>query len=256
MLSAQNRRLERVHELLSPRGRREQGRFAFEGPTLLDEALRSDAELLECYVSESALKAHERSIDALESRGIPTYAIPERAFARLSDLESPTGLLTVATSIEAQPGPLLARSGPVVLLAAVNDPGNAGTLVRTAEAFGAAGVLFGAGGVDPLSPKVVRAAMGSLFRLPFARIESEEVSSAAATAHRPIVAMALEGVSLTQAALDDRAIVAIGNERHGVASWLPHWDAAIRIDQSGPTESLNAAIAGAIVLYELARRRV
>jgi RNA methyltransferase, TrmH family len=125
--------------------------------------------------------------------------------------------------------------------------------VRSAEAFGAAGVLFGRGGVDPYAPKVVRAAMGSLFRLPVASVEADELLAAAAAAGRPVVATAAEGMDLRAAGLPARAIVAIGNERRGVADWLPRWDVLVRIPHVGPTESLNAAVAGSIVLYESAR---
>jgi TrmH family RNA methyltransferase len=148
---------------------------------------------------------------------------------------------------------VLARPGTVLLLAGVNDPGNAGTLVRSAEAFGAAGVLFGRGGADPYGSKVVRAAMGSLFRLPVASVEPDEIVAAAASTGRPLIAADLEGEELGVVGIPPNAIVAIGNERRGVRDWLPRWDRAIRIPQRGAAESLNAAVAGSIVLYEAAR---
>ncbi len=124
-------------------------------------------------------------------------------------------------------------------------------MVRTAEAFGAAGVIFGRGGADPYAPKVVRAAMGSLFRLGIAVAEPDELLAAAAAAGRPVVATATDGEPLSAARLDLHSVVAVGSERHGVGSWLPRWDRAVRIEHHGPTESLNAAVAGAIVLYAL-----
>jgi RNA methyltransferase, TrmH family len=126
--------------------------------------------------------------------------------------------------------------------------------VRSAEAFGAAGVLFGRGGVDPFAPKVVRAAMGSLFRLPVAAVTAGDLLDAAAAAGRPIVAAALEGESLRGADLPPNAVLAVGNERHGVAAFLPRWDRAVRIEQAGATDSLNAAVAGSILLYALSEK--
>jgi TrmH family RNA methyltransferase len=143
----------------------------------------------------------------------------------------------------------------VLLLAGINDPGNAGTLLRSAEAFGAAGVLFARGGVDPFAPKVIRAAMGSLFRLPVAAVAVEELVEAAAAAGRPSVATTLDGEPLATATLPANGIFAVGHERHGVAGFLASWDRAVRIEQASATESLNAAVAGSILLYTLSLRR-
>jgi RNA methyltransferase, TrmH family len=250
-LSPHNPRLAAVRELRTPRGRREAGRFAAEGPTLLEEAARSGLRPREIYATAEALGALDPG--RWEAAGTSVYVIPERAFARLSDLETPSGLLAVfdlpATTVDE----VLARAGPVLLLAGVSDPGNAGTLVRSAEAFGAAGVLFGRGGADPFAPKVVRAAMGSLFRLPVAQAGPDEVLAAASAAGRPIVATDVEGEELGAGALPAGAVLAVGNERRGVRDWLPRWDRAVRIPQRAATESLNAAVAGSIVLYEASR---
>lgn len=250
-LSPHNPRVERVRELRAPRGRREQSRFAAEGPTLLAEAERSGIAIRELYTTAAGLERFDAG--RFEAAGTPVYLVPERLFARLSDVETPSGVLAVCDLPAHDLGAIMARPGPVLLLAGLADPGNAGTLVRSAEAFGAAGVLFGRGGVDPYAPKVVRAAMGSLFRLPVAPVEPEELLAAAAAAGRPVVATAAEGEDLRAGGLPARAVVAVGNERRGVADWLPRWDRLVRIPQAGATESLNAAVAGSIVLYESAR---
>jgi RNA methyltransferase, TrmH family len=250
-LSPHNPRLAAVRELRTPRGRREAGRFAAEGPTLLDEAARSGLRPREIYATPEALAALDPG--RWEAAGTSVYVVPERAFARLSDLETPSGLLAVFDLPATTIADVLARPGPVLLLAGVSDPGNAGTLVRSAEAFGAAGVLFGRGGADPFAPKVVRAAMGSLFRLPVAQAGADEVLAAAAAAGRPVVATDVEGEELGASPLPAGAVLAVGNERRGVRDWLPRWDRAVRIPQRAATESLNAAVAGSIVLYEASR---
>lgn len=250
-LSAQNPRLARVRELRTVRGRDEQGRFAVEGPTLLAEALAGGLALREVYATGAALGRLDPG--AYETNGIPCFVVPERAFARISDVETPAGVLAVFDLPRRSAADVLASAGLVLLLAGVSDPGNAGTLVRSAEAFGAAGVVFGRGGADPFSPKVVRAAMGSLFRLPVATASADEVIAAAEAAGRPLVATALEGEDIRTAGIPPNAILAIGNERRGVRDWLPRWDRAVRIPQRAATESLNAAVAGSIALYEAAR---
>jgi TrmH family RNA methyltransferase len=253
-LGAHHPRLERLRELASPRGRREQGRFIIEGPTLLAEAYRSGLAPREIYLTAEGLAAHRGLLG--NAPAAETFLLADNVFARLSELDTPTGVLAVLDTGLAEVAAVLAKPGPLLLLAGVNDPGNAGTLLRSAEAFAAAGVLFGRGGVDPYNPKVVRAAMGSLFRLPHAVVEAQELLDAASVAGRPIVAADLSGDDLRAHVLPDNVIVAVGNERRGVGDWLPRWDRAVRIPQAEATESLNAAVAGSILLYELARVRL
>lgn len=254
-LSPHNPRIEQVRDLRTARVRRERGLFAFEGPTLLAEARSSGLAIAELYGTERALAEHAGLVAGIEGAGTPVFSVADKTLARLSDVETPTGLLAVARTPESDPATILALPGPVLLLAGINDPGNAGTLLRSAEAFGAAGVLFGRGGVDAFAPKVVRAAMGSLFRLPVASVTAAEAVAAAAAAGRPIVAAALDGEPLAAASLPPRAVYAIGNERHGVAGFFDRWHQTVRIEQAGAAESLNAAVAGSILLYVVSLRR-
>jgi TrmH family RNA methyltransferase len=253
-LGVHSPRIERVRDLRTPRGRREQGRYAIEGPTLIDEAVRSGARIRELYAVPAALAEHA-SVAALESTDRPIFTVAARLYARLSDLATPPGILAVVDIPPVEPSAILARPGTVLLLAGLNDPGNAGTLLRSAEAFGAAGVLFGDGGVDPYAPKVVRAAMGALFRLPVATVSAAWLESRAAELGRPIVAADTAGTDATATALPDDVILAIGNERRGVRDWLSRWDRLVRIPQRDAVESLNAAVAGSILLFLLSRPR-
>jgi TrmH family RNA methyltransferase len=253
-LSPHNPRLERVRDLRAAKVRLELNRFVFEGPTLLEEALRSGLAIEDIFVTDAALRANAALTATAERSGAAVYIVPDRTLARLSDVEPPTGLLAVAELPGGGLAAILERPGVVLLLAGISDPGNAGTLLRSAEAFGAAGAIFGRGGADPFAPKVVRAAMGSLFRLPVASATAEDVLEAAAAAGRPIVAALLAGEPLATAAIPADAILAIGNERHGVAGFLPSWDRAVRIEQASSTESLNAAVAGSIMLYAMSLR--
>jgi TrmH family RNA methyltransferase len=252
-LSNHNPRIERVRELRTARGRREQGRFAIEGQTLIAEARRSHCPIHELYAVPAALAGHPE-IAAFESAHCPIYTLTEKVYARISDLDSPPGLLAILDLPESEPSAILERPGPVLLLAGINDPGNAGTLLRSAEAFGASGALFGRGGADPYAPKVVRAAMGTIFRLPVAAVEAQWLTAAAAAAGRRIVAADLDGDDIRLVDLAASDILAIGNERRGVRDWLEHWDVTVRIPQRGPAQSLNAAVAGSIILYEMSRR--
>jgi TrmH family RNA methyltransferase len=253
-LGLHNPRIERIRELRTPRGRRAQRRFAIEGPTLIAEARRSGIALREIYAVPDRLAEHPE-IAGLESAALPVFTVSTRLYARCSELESPPGVLAVVDLPAGDPQAILAQPGTVLLLAGISDPGNAGTLLRSAEAFGAAGALFGRGGVDPYAPKVVRAAMGSLFRLPVATVDAGWLPGAAKTAGRLIVAADVEGTDVAQASLPPNVLLAVGNERRGVRDWLTGWDLCVRIPHQGPAQSLNAAIAGSILLYVLSRRR-
>jgi TrmH family RNA methyltransferase len=250
-LSPHNPRVQAVRALHTPAGRRAAGQFAAEGPTLLAEAQRSGLRPVEILASETGLARFDSA--AYEADGVPVHLVPDRVLARLSDVETPSGVVAVFALPADDAAALLARPGLVLLLAGVGDPGNAGTLVRSAEAFGAAGVLFGRGGADPFAPKVVRAAMGSIFRLPVATVEAEALLALAQATNRSVVATDVAGEDLHAVGIPAGAIVAVGNERRGVRDWLPRWDRAVRIPQREATESLNAAVAGSIVLYESLR---
>ncbi|HEV7178546.1 MAG TPA: RNA methyltransferase substrate-binding domain-containing protein, partial [Candidatus Baltobacteraceae bacterium] len=134
-------RVQRARELLATKGRRDQMRYAFEGPTLLDEALASKVEIEELFVLERVFEAHP-ILSELEAGGTNVFLVDERTAAKLSDLQTPTGLVATTGIRYATLPEILARPLSLVL-ADINDPGNAGTLLRSAEAFGATGVIFG-----------------------------------------------------------------------------------------------------------------
>ena len=244
-------RLTRVRALQTVKGRREHGLFAFEGATLLGEAERSGLPLEELYVTKAAFEANP-ALAGLEASGVPLFLVDDRAAAKLSDVETPSGIVAVAALRIAPIEALLAAGGVVAVLADLNDPGNAGTLVRSAEAFGCAGIAFGSLGVDPFHPKVVRAAMGSLFRLRTAVAEPADLAAAAAGAGFEIAGLSSSGEPLESAAWTARNAVVIGHERHGLGRWERVCGRLLAIEMSGRAESLNAAVAGSIALYRAA----
>jgi TrmH family RNA methyltransferase len=251
MLGAHNPRLDRVRELRTKKGRREHGRFAIEGVTLLREALRSGVSIEELYGTPAALESSESAREA-ESSGAHIYRVDERTLHRLSDLETPPGLLAVVP-IELLPvSELFAGPGLVLALAGLSDPGNAGTLLRAAEAFGVSAVVFGSGAVEPHSPKVVRSAMGSLFRLKLAVADPEE--TAAAAEGWEITGLASGGHPIEELPWASKSLLVVGQERHGLGPWTGLCSRLAAIPMKGEAESLNAAVAGGIALYEASKR--
>lgn len=245
-LGAHHHRLAAVAALQARKEGWGSGRFAIEGATLVDEALGAGLTIEELYATPAALLRTPRLAE-LEAAGTPLYSIADRAMRRISDLESPPGIVAVVDHAPAALDRLLASDEPVLALA-VADPGNAGTLVRSALAFGVKHIVFGRGGVDPYHPKVVRAAMGALFGVTISFAEGAELVQGARAAHRPVIAVDLDGDPLEQFEFPPRPVLVVGHERHGVRAWLPGRDGAVRIPQEG-VESLNAAVAGSIVLY-------
>jgi RNA methyltransferase, TrmH family len=252
LTGAHAERVTRVRDLQSVKGRKEHRRFVFEGPTLLEEALRSGVVVEELYVSDSVL-ASNATVRQLDERGTPVYVVDDRTLRKISDLDTPTGLVAVSAQ---QPANLEAVLGGrlTLVLADLNDPGNVGTLLRSAEAFGATGAVLGRLGVDPYHPKVVRGAMGSIFRLPIALASPSELALAAARVGAAIVGLATGGTVLASVELGSATALVVGHERRGLGTWeLPGMRLA-GIPMQGDAESLNASVAGSIALYVLAQR--
>jgi len=244
--------IERARALLQKRGRRDQGRYAVEGPTMLGEAIGAGLEPFEIFVTEAKLQ------EAMELAGARfadrLCVVPDRAMARLSDLETPPGIVAVFPIVLDPVDAMLGRGEPVAVLAGVADPGNAGTLLRTAEIFGIGSALFVGEAVEPHNPKVVRATMGALFRMRIGVCGGAELVAAAAQARYTIVATARSGQALPDYRFPQRALIAIGNERHGVSVALPHYDEEIAIPHAGFGESLNASVAGGIIFYAFSQQ--
>lgn len=246
-------RLRAVRALLTNRGRSEQQKFAFEGWTLVDEAQRSGVPLEALYITPAAYQKRP-SIIELENCGTSVYIVDAPELARLSDLETPSGVLAVAAMQLLPVSKLLAGAHHVLLLADLNDPGNAGTLLRSAEAFGIRGVIFGNGGVPPHHPKIVRSAMGSFFRMHVSVASPQRVRAAATRYGFTIVGSDLRGQHIDTVSLSGATILTVGQERRGLAAWGPICDRRISIPMTGAVESLNAAVAGSIMLYEASKR--
>jgi TrmH family RNA methyltransferase len=243
--------LDAVRALRTKAGRTEQGRFAIEGPTLLEEALRAGLVPQAVYATDAMLGA----LAPYPALAALAFSVPERAMARLSDLETPPGIVAVLPLVTESLAALLERGEPALLLAGIADPGNAGTLLRSAEIFGMKAAIFGAGGVDAHAPKVVRATMGAIFRLRIASAGPQQLLEAARRHGYSLVAATRSGTPLADVTFPARTLLAIGNERRGVGSWLPSWDVGVAIPQSGGGESLNAAVAGSIILYAYSQGR-
>ncbi len=245
-------RLAGVRALRSVKGRRDQQRFAFEGATLLAEAVAADLPIEELYATPAAYDSTSL-VRELDKRGTPTFVVEQTSAANISDLTTPNGIVAVAHMQACAVTELFGRGSPILMLADVNDPANAGTLLRSADAFGCAGVVFGRLGVDPYHPKVVRASMGAVFRLTLSVADPPDARAAAARAGVRILGLAANGIRLSEEGWQPPLALLVGHERRGLGRWESLCERVLAIPMVPPAESLSAAVAGSIALYEAAR---
>jgi RNA methyltransferase, TrmH family len=247
-------RLAAVRALRTVKGRRNQHRFAFEGATMLADAAAVGIPITDLYATEDAYESTPLARE-LEGAGTPVFIISESAAASISDLATPTGLVAV-TPVRLQPvEKLFEQARPLLILADLNDPANVGTLLRTADALGCPGVLFGRLGIDPHHPKVARASMGAIFRLEIGVGEPQEAALAAEAAGARILGLSASGIPLEEEGWEGRTALVVGNERHGLGAWEGLCERLLAIPMRGRAESLSAAAAGSIALYEASRKR-
>jgi RNA methyltransferase, TrmH family len=233
------------------------GCCAIEGLRIIEEAIRSGLKFRAVFFSTAARSKAERLLPQLGAH-VQTVILPDKLFATAVPSEAPQGVAALARCRTFALEDILARleAGPVLAVAGLQDPGNLGTIVRSAEAFGAAGMLLGEGTVSPFNPKAVRASAGSVFRLPVVRVKMSEVLGALRDRGVRLVATSShKGTPLPEASLAGPVAIFIGSEGAGLARDLIAEMEVLAIPHSPRVESLNAGIAASIVLYEVARQR-
>ena len=246
--SRQNALMTHIRKLNSSRAyRRENGEYLCDGVKLLEEALKWNAPLKTVVFAEGA------EVPALPGSA-RTVCVPADVMRSISPMETPQGaLFTVA--LPKDPLPETLTGAHYLVLDGVQDPGNVGTILRTADAFDCDGVFLVNACADPYSPKTVRATMGAVFRRPVYQCTLNELCALLAESGLPLYGTALrdDTVSLRETDLS-RAAVAVGSEGRGLSEEvLARCEKTIKIPMSPRCESLNAAIAAGVVLWEMYR---
>lgn len=254
LTSVKNPLVQRMRTLKSAKGREAEGQMLIEGEKMIREALGAGLVPGDVLIDEGILAQLNDLIKMLETAGAKLYQVPYRILEAVSDTVTPSGVCASFT-----PPKKLDLSQPparIVALDGVQDPGNAGTIWRTADAAGFGGMLLGAGSAEPTNPKVVRATMGSCFRLPAQKVPdlAQALAQLKADGYQ-IVATSLDGQDIYQRdALGEKIVLVIGSEAHGIrADVLALSDVRLKLPMRGGAESLNAAVAAGIILYELTR---
>jgi RNA methyltransferase, TrmH family len=253
--SRQNSRVKELRASLSSGARSESGRVGIEGEHLLLEAVRSGVEIATVFFRSREEALLDRiGLDARVDR----VELAAEIFASAVTTESPQGIAAlVVPRVFSLDDALVGESPLVVIAAGLQDPGNLGALIRSAEAFGASGVITLPGTVSQWNAKAMRASSGSVFRLPvMAATEDEVFSRLRFLRIRVLAAVVEQGVTAGESELVGPVALLIGNEGRGLSpELLARADGRITIPYPGPVESLNAAIAGSVLLYEASRQR-
>ena len=257
-----NALVKEIRQAFAHAERTPEGDCAIEGLRIVEEAIRSGLRFRTILFRESAHNLAERLMPQIGSH-VETLLLPDRVFDGAVQTESPQGVAALVKLPDFTIDDVLERLqiGPVIVVVGLQDPGNLGTLLRSAEAFGTAGLVLGEGTVSPINSKVIRASAGSIFRLPIvvekkagaldevtARLRKENVRLIATSSHK--------GTPIDQANLAGPCAVFIGSEGSGLPrNVMAQVDELIAIPHTPQVESLNAGVAGSIVLYEAARQR-
>jgi RNA methyltransferase, TrmH family len=251
--SRQNARVKELRAALGRSGRTSSGLVAIEGEHLVAEAMRSHLRFSSIFLRDGYTPHIELPEDA------DHLLLTPDVFASAVATEQPQGIAALvhppafsAETIFHSPTPL------ILILGGLQDPGNVGTLLRSAEAFGSSGVLLLPGTASPWNPKALRASAGSAFRVPAIAVTEDEALDLLARNNIPaIAAVARDGMAIDEASLAGACALLIGNEGAGLSNKLIAAAARrVTITMPGEIESLNAAIAGSLLLYEASRQRV
>jgi TrmH family RNA methyltransferase len=260
--SRTNPRVKQLRAAFAGHARLSGGLVAIEGEHLLFEAMRAGLAFKTIFASES------RELPEWTPRSVELIRLTDEVFASVVDTQSPQGLaaLFVPPVWKMDDGLASGRSNALFLIAAgLQDPGNLGTLIRSAEAFGVTAVLTTAGTVSEWNQKALRASAGSVFRMPVISVGAEDIVALKSRGVRLFAAVAPRAdseselnapVQIGAADLTQSCALMVGNEGAGISEeWLRLADARVTIPTPGRVESLNAAVAGSLLLYEASRQR-
>lgn len=263
-LSAGNPRVKRLRRLSHDRAARDhEGVFVIEGPKLLDVALRAGVAVEAIFVEQhrTVSPSDPASVESLvlrgEATGAEVHELSSGGLRGVVDASTPQPVAAVARTPAASIDRILAAD-LVIVLVGLADPGNAGTVVRTAEAAGAGGVVVSAGTVDPFAPRCVRASAGAVFHVPVVVATDPAVAldQLGRAGHLRLATVVEGGDPYDLVDLGGPTTVVLGNEAHGLPPVLSSFvDRSVTIPMVGRSQSLNVAMAGAVLCFEALRQR-
>jgi TrmH family RNA methyltransferase len=255
--SRQNALLKQVRQAFSRAERTPDGLVAIEGFKTVDEAIRSGLKVHAAIISDSGRDRASHLLPQLPGKA-ETVIVDDEIFKSLSATTTPQGVAALVEMPAAKLDTLTSAEAPLIVICmGLQDPGNLGTIVRSAEGFGAHGMVLAEGTVSMFNPKTIRAAAGSAFRLPIVEAKfAEAVRTLREKGVRLMGTSSHEGQALPEAELTGGIAIVIGNEGAGLPKAVrATLDSVLTIPHSSRVESLNAAMAASLILYEAARQR-
>jgi len=240
--------------------RKDEGKFIIEGPHLVEEALKEGLLDKAIYSRNfaSTLEAKEL-LKRISDKNIVCVEESAQNISSISSVETPQGIIASAKPNSSDLGSLFEKSDPLIVIAyEIQDPGNLGTIIRTCDAAGCSGLILSKGTVDPYNDKVIRASSGSIFRLNIIKADDiiELISSLKRRGIKVLSAASNAEQSIFNADLSGPTALIIGNEGKGVPGEIEKLSSGtLSIPMEGGTESLNAAVSAAVILYEALRQR-
>ncbi len=239
---------------LSSKARKENGLFAIEGLRICKDAYENSIKFDKLIVSDTAMDKYRDDISLFSENSNKCYRIPDSLFKKISDTASPQGIIALAFFPEERIN-AIDKNGRYIALENVADPSNLGAVSRTAEALGVSGIILSKGGCDPYSPKALRASMGTLLRIPLVILDdfSMELKKSGLKTFACVVDADVKPINNTE--FKDGCAIIIGNEANGITEITKNIsDELITIPMLGRAESLNAAAAAAISIWEMMKR--
>lgn len=245
--STRNETIKRARALANRKGRTEQGLHFIEGEKLVREAVISGAEFGDGFIEEG----HFIMEEVLKGSGARVHTVTRAVMESMALTDTPQWVCATVKTPDVTP-PESYPQGLIVALDCVQDPGNLGTIIRTADAMGASGLLLGKGCADPYAPKPVRAAMGSIYHLPIWQGDLEqEIYKLKEQGYKRICGHLSGSEVLPEPT--DKCVLIIGNEGNGVSNSIAELCEKYRLPMYGNAESLNASVAAGILIYELSK---
>ena len=250
--STANPQVKRAVGLYDRKTSEREGVFLVDGERLFGDGLESGQRFESVFLLQKHLELYETGLFRLAQAGADIFMVSDAVMAKLSATKNPQGIFAIARR---QPREIPIDSSLLLILDGVSDPGNAGTLLRSAEAAGAEGVVFTPTSVDPFHEKVVRSAMGAHFRLPIWPGVTVGEFKLRFPSHSLFLADLAGESSYARLDWRQKSTLIVGGEANGAGAEAKSLAKSIYIDMRGRTESLNAGIAGAVILFEAARQR-
>jgi len=261
-LSIRNPRVAEIRGLSRQRATRaETGSYVVDGIKNVREALAADVVIRGVFVETGALfdARVDECVSIAQARGLDVWEVEEATLVRVTSTKSSQGIAAVADGRPGTLGDLPSDADFVLVGVDINDPGNAGTMMRSAVAAGANAVVLAGDCVDPTNPKTIRASAGAFFKVPIIVHDDVDEALSALTGHglRLLGAAGEAASGCNEIDLREPVALVLGSEAHGLSDTArAALDIEVRIPMPGPVESLNVAMAGAILAYEVTRQRL